>query len=766
MQIGMRQISAETVEWFKTACNSGELSRSALARELCLQENWFGRVGRLCLASARKLLPRLAEELGVRLPEAEAMEFDPHARPASDFADSSVSCSLRELGPLSLEAVASPEERRRWEAMIETHHPEGWRRPPGGQVRYRVRSERYGVLGGIGFTAAGMQLGPRDDVVGWSGDARVANIGRVVCNHRFLLLPGVRVKGLASRVLRLATGRIADDWAAAYGERPVLVQSFTGPGQSGLSYRAAGWKCCPQLTSGRRSGVRRAVWLRPLVEGWQQVLCGEPERVLGWSGSIYCAGGWAAREYGRSTHPDGRIRRRIAQMGAAWVNRLGEHLPSIFPGRAEQTAAYRLLSNDAVTMDHILDSHFEQTVERCGAERLVLAVQDTTTLNYDGLSTTSGLDELGGGGKGSAGILAHFGVAVNAVGRPLGMYTVDTDFRQADDKDSVRWVDGLERAQELARACPDSRVVTVCDREGDFWELLSRAEQTGAALLVRASRGTQRRVALASGGDADLWDHVLETDPVGGRKIEVPACGGPNRRRGRTAKLTLRCTPVDLLPPKDRESEPPVRMIAVSALEEDPPRRPALPASKQRKQKNKPLHWMLLTTEGQADLDTARTVLRWYELRWRIERFFHALKVGTRIEDRRLDEADDLRKCLAFDAITAFRVWDLSLLARERPDDPASRHVTEDDIRALCALASRYGFKVPRGPPDMTIAGFVVLTGGLAGFHPSKRQPLPGTQKLWEGVKFLSQAVFAIQAMQEWNRKKTKGEVPESSVID
>ena len=66
----------------------------------------------------------------------------------------------------------------------------------------------------------------------------------------------------------------------------------------------------------------------------------------------------------------------------------------------------------------------------------------------------------------------------------------------------------------------------------------------------------------------------------------------------------------------------------------------------------------------------------------------------------------------------------------------------------------------------MTIAGFVVLTGGLAGFHPSKRQPLPGTQKLWEGVKFLSQAVFAIQAMQEWNRKKTKGEVPESSVID
>ncbi len=124
-------------------------------------------------------------------------------------------------------------------------------------------------------------------------------------------------------------------------------------------------------------------------------------------------------------------------------------------------------------------------------------------------------------------------------------------------------------------------------------------------------------------------------------------------------------------------------MIAVPVLAEDP-HRPVLPASKRRRQKNSPLHWMLLTTEGQADLDTARAVLP-----WRIERFFHALKVGTRIADRRLDEADDLRKFLAFDAITVFRVWDRSLLARERPDHPASRQVTGDDIRA------------PRLPPSL-----------------------------------------------------------------
>ncbi len=209
MQIGMRQVSSETMEWFGTACNGGELSRTALAREFCERENRHNRVGKPCLASARKLLPALAEKLGVRLrlPEAEALEFDPHARPPSDFPDRSVSCPLRDLGALSLELVTAPEDRRRREAMIESQHPEGWRRPPGGQVRCRVRPEHDAVLGGIGFTAAGIRLGPRDGVIGWSADARVANIAKVVCNRRFLLLPGVRVKGPASRVLRLAFQR-------------------------------------------------------------------------------------------------------------------------------------------------------------------------------------------------------------------------------------------------------------------------------------------------------------------------------------------------------------------------------------------------------------------------------------------------------------------------------------------------------------------------------------------------------------------------------
>ena len=753
MQIGMRQISPETADWFGAACAQGRLSRSALARELCLREDWRGHGGP-CLASARRMLPRLAERLGVSLP-APVAAFGPAAA-LPDFPDSRVRCPLRDLGALSLELAETPPERRRWEAMVARRHPQGGGRPPGGQVLYWLRSETCGILGGVGFGAAGMQLGPRDRAIGWSADARTAGIGMVVCSHRFLILPGVRVHGLASAALRLATGRVADDWETAYGVRPVLAQTFTGLDRSGLCYRAAGWKACPELTSGRR----RAVWLKPLAEGWRQTLCLEPQRPLGHSKPLRRGDGdgWARREYGRCPHPDGRVRRRVAEMGAAWLRRLGEPVPAIFPGRAEQAAAYRLLSNPGVTMEHVLESHCEATVERCRVEPLVLAVQDTTTLSYDGLSATGGLDSPGGGGKGSCGILAHAGVAVNGAGRPLGLFMADAGFRRAGGSDSVRWVDGLKRARQLAQACPDSRVVTVCDREGDFWELLGEARATGAELLVRASRSVRRRVALPSGAAACLWEHVLGTEPVGCRKVEVPACGGPNRRRGRTARLTLRCVEVDLLPPKDREGDAPLRVTAVSALEETPPRRSG---GKRRKA----LHWMLLlAAEGPACLDTALTALRWYELRWRVERFFHALKNGTRIEDRRLDHADDLRRCLAFDAITAFRVWDLSLLARERPDDPASLHVAAASIRALRVMASHHGFRVPRGPPEMTVSRFVTLAGGLAGFHPSKRQPLPGTAKLWEGLRILMVAVTAIQASQEWNGKPVREENAGSQV--
>ena len=314
-------------------------------------------------------------------------------------------------------------------------------------------------------------------------------------------------------------------------------------------------------------------------------------------------------------------------------------------------------------MDDIMTSHYEATVERCRSQPVVLALQDTTTLNYDTLVGTSGLDHLGGGGKGTRGLLPHCGMAVTPGGQPLGLYDMDVSFRQDPSNDSRRWVKMLDRAAALATVCPNSRVVTICDREGDFWELLTRARSLDTELLVRASKGAKRRVQTGGEESVCLWEYMTHQPTLGTCSIVVPRRGGPNRRAGRTAILTLRCVAVELVPPHAAKGDPPLRVIVVEAREDNPP------------PKHQDVHWMLTTTTTQPPgRSLALETVQFYERRCSIERFFHALKVGSRLQDRRFDQAQDLAKCLAFDAITTFRVWEVSRLAHEHPKEPACGH--------------------------------------------------------------------------------------------
>ncbi len=160
-------------------------------------------------------------------------------------------------------------------------------------------------------------------------------------------------------------------------------------------------------------------------------------------------------------------------MGQCWTRRLGQPLPAIFPNSADQKAAYRVLSNPRIHRQHILEPHYESTVDRCRDQDLILAIQDTTTLHDNGLKATAGLDNLGGGGQGPPGVWVHAGMAVNG----LGLFMMDGECRQPEETDSARWVEGVRRTRELAVACESRKVVAVCDREGDFWELLRAADE-------------------------------------------------------------------------------------------------------------------------------------------------------------------------------------------------------------------------------------------------------------------------------------------------
>ncbi len=130
MKVGLHQFHAQTIDWFQKAVSTPGVSRNALARGLCERDEWTGPTGELCVAAARKALPVLAARLGVALPA-------PHPAfgsgggevpPEVAYPDRALRGPLSALGEVTVEPVSGDEERRQWESMMRTHHPQGWLR--------------------------------------------------------------------------------------------------------------------------------------------------------------------------------------------------------------------------------------------------------------------------------------------------------------------------------------------------------------------------------------------------------------------------------------------------------------------------------------------------------------------------------------------------------------------------------------------------------------------------------------------------------------
>ena len=100
-------------------------------------------------------------------------------------------------------------------------------------------------------------------------------------------------------------------------------------------------------------------------------------------------------------------------------------------------------------------------------------------------------------------------------------------------------------------------MVSFCDREGDFWDLLAHAVDGRNALLVRASRSAKQRVTTPDGGKECLWEHVAAMPPVAVTELTIPAAGGPRSRKERVARLEIRAAEVGIVPPCwDRGADP------------------------------------------------------------------------------------------------------------------------------------------------------------------------------------------------------------------
>jgi hypothetical protein len=191
-----------------------------------------------------------------------------------------LSLPVRAVIPLEFRPVDTPGDSALWNELIERHHYLGYKPLPGAQMRYLLFHGSY-LLAALGFSAAAWKVAPRDQFIGWDDSQRRRNLQRIVNNSRFLILPWVEVRNLASYILAAAAKRLGNDWMERYGYEPVLLETFVERDRfRGTCYRAANWLRIGE-TKGRGKLDRRHrglstvkhIYVYPLRKDFRQKLC-------------------------------------------------------------------------------------------------------------------------------------------------------------------------------------------------------------------------------------------------------------------------------------------------------------------------------------------------------------------------------------------------------------------------------------------------------------------------------------------------------------
>jgi hypothetical protein len=282
-----RTFSAEELELMRQIAREfAALGVTELARTICELLEWKRPNGGLKNHECRQLLERLQAQGWLTLPAVRRLgPRGPRRVRLTTRTDPQpeLQGSAGEYEPLSLMVVQREADSAWWCELVERYHYRGYRVPVGAQLRYLVRSERTGeqVLACLQWSSPAWKMAARDRWIGWSAEQRARNLPFIVNNSRFLILPWVRVKGLASKILARCARQLPGDWERRYGYRPLLLETLVDDQRfAGTCYRAANWIPLGE-TQGRGrmdryhqadGSARKLVLVYPLSKSVQQQL--------------------------------------------------------------------------------------------------------------------------------------------------------------------------------------------------------------------------------------------------------------------------------------------------------------------------------------------------------------------------------------------------------------------------------------------------------------------------------------------------------------
>jgi hypothetical protein len=250
--------AAELALMQRTVSEFAALGVTEISRTLCELLEWKRPNGGLKNLECRQMLERLQAEGWLSLPvlrQTKPRGPQPVRPTSRSDPQPELAGSAGQYEPLRLELLRGESEGnsalfRQW---IERYHYLGYRVPFGAHLRYLVRSESVAgrVLACLLFSSPAWKMAERDRWIGWSAATRARNLQLIVNNSRFLILPWVRVKGLASKILSRCARQLPLDWERLYGYRPLLLETLVDAERfRGTCYQAANWTALGQ-TQGR-----------------------------------------------------------------------------------------------------------------------------------------------------------------------------------------------------------------------------------------------------------------------------------------------------------------------------------------------------------------------------------------------------------------------------------------------------------------------------------------------------------------------------------
>ncbi|MGF6511008.1 IS4 family transposase [Paraburkholderia sp. 32] len=419
---------------------------------------------------------------------------------------------------------------------------------------------------------------------------------------------------------------------------------------------------------------------------------------------------WTQTEFEQLDLGDARLNKRARLLMKRMAAEPTASVPQACHGWGETIAAYRFFDNEKVQWHAILEPHWQQTQRRMQTRRVVLCLQDTTELDFNGQGAI-GLGPLTY--EAQRGMFVHPTYAVTPQREPLGILDAwmwarekkDESGQRSGPKESLRWIEGYERIAEMAPDMPSTRLVYVADREADLMALMERADALGnpADWLVRASHNR----SLPEGDK--LWERATCGEAVGEIDFPMAARQGVKARMVRQRLWLQRVQ----LPASKGKS---IAATCLVARELDAPAGV------------KPIEWRLLTNRAATTLDEATELIEWYRARWEIEILFNVLKNGCQVEELQLGTIERLERALALFLVVAWRVTYLMRLGRTCPDLDARLFFDPDEIRAAYLLTKTPGAVQPK------LNEVLRLVARLGGFLARKGDGEPGAQTIWKGL--------------------------------